>query len=106
RSVSRANIHHDTITGSGEHGIYFQDDNSRITNNDVRYNNGCGIKLASYKTDLYFHDDEVINKDYIGRDNIIANNISPQNSTGGSTSNAGIYLQAPLKNIMVTDNIA
>jgi len=102
RNVSGLHIHHNKIYNSGEHGIYFQGDNSIIEHNEIYGNHGSGIKLASYTTQLY----NIKNaSDYVGHDNIIRNNLCYNNSiSANSSTGAGIYLQAPLKNIVVSDN--
>lgn len=100
RNVSNVHIHHNTISNSGEHGIYFQGDSSVIENNEVFDNYKSGIKLASYNTGLYNHPDSTY---YIGHHNLIKDNVCYDNAAGGGT-NAGIYLQAPLVDITVTGN--
>ena len=100
RNVSNLHIHHNTISNSGEHGIYFQGDSSVIENNEVFDNYGSGIKLASYNTGLYNHPDSTY---YIGHHNLVKNNVCYNNAAGGGT-NAGVYLQAPLIDIVVTGN--
>lgn len=103
RNVSRITISGNIIHGSGEHGIYFQGDNSIITNNHVTSNHGSGIKLASYTTGLFFYPDETEITAYVGANNIISDNIVSENGNPGDV-NAGIYLQSPLKHITVKGN--
>jgi len=103
RNVSNLHIHGNKIYNSGEHGIYFQGDNSVIENNEVFNNHGSGIKLASYTTQLYNYDNK--QESYIGHDNIIQFNKCYGNSMAASSSTgAGIYLQAPLRDITVSNN--
>ena len=104
RNVSEIWIHHNLLENNGEHGLYFQGDNSIIESNIAKDNYGVGIKLASYNTDL--HDwNETVDGVYLGHDNIIRNNITENNNTSGLNTNSGIYLQSPLKNIIVEGNI-
>lgn len=104
RNVSNLHIHHNKISNSGEHGIYFQGDGSIIENNEVFENQKSGIKLASYNTQLY-NDGTGKTENYVGHNNIVRRNkcynncINPKDKT-----NAGIYLQAPLRDIDVVDN--
>lgn len=100
RNVTKVHIHNNEISNSGEHGVYFQGDSSVIENNNVFNNYGSGIKLASYNTGLYNYPDSLY---YIGHGNLIKNNVCYDNATSGGT-NAGIYLQAPLIDIVVEDN--
>lgn len=100
RNVDNIHIHDNEVSHSGEHGIYFQGSNSLIENNKVHNNYKSGIKLASYNTQLYNWPD---NKYYIGHNNVIKNNEIYNNSDKPKT-NAGIYLQAPLKDISVLNN--
>lgn len=103
RNVSNLHIHNNKIYKSGEHGVYFQGDNSVIENNEIYENHGSGIKLASYTTQLYNYKGKT---PYIGHNNVIRNNKVYNNSTNpNDKTNAGIYLQAPLRDITVTDNI-
>lgn len=104
RNVSKIWIHHNKIYNNGEHGIYFQGDNSIIESNIVNENFNAGIKLASYKTDLFWHPDETPDQDYIGHNNIVRGNICNENTQVGGTA-SGIYLQSPLRDIIVSDNI-
>src|SRR5699024_10952305 len=103
RNVSGIKILENIITHSGEHGIYFQGDNSVIENNIVRLSRGSGIKLGSYTSDLYFYDDETVISDYVGYNNLISGNICSENGLNGEV-NAGIYLQSGLDNIIVETN--
>lgn len=105
RNVTKLHIHHNTILNSGEHGIYFQGDNSLIEMNTVNNNFKSGIKLASYDTNLYMHPTST--KDfYIGANNVLQGNNCEHNCMDEKDqTNAGIYLQAPLKNIKVEDNL-
>ena len=98
RNVSRMNIHHNTIHGNAEHGIYFQGDNSIICDNDVSFNAHSGIKLASYNDGLYFYEDETQPEYYVGYGNIVSNNQCNNNTEG-------IYLQTSLSDIVVSNNI-
>lgn len=104
RNVTNLHIHHNDIIKSGEHGIYFQGDSSLIENNNVSDNFRSGIKLASYNTNLYQH--PTLTRDpYFGFDNVIRKNICIRNTKDEKDStNAGIYLQAPLENIRVEEN--
>lgn len=104
RNVSRITITNNTIVASGEHGIYFQGDNSIIKGNIIRDCQGGGIKLASYDTGLYWYDEETPEIDYIGHSNIISDNICNNNGTLVGSTNGGIYLQNPLRNITVFNN--
>jgi len=105
RNVSKVHIHDNKISNSGEHGIYFQGDNSIIEKNEVFNNHGSGIKLASYTDQLYnVTEKEKIN--YLGYNNIIRNNRCYNNCRGvKDTTNAGIYLQAPLRDIEISGNV-
>ena len=105
RNVSKSIIDNNVIIQAGEHGIYFQGDNTSITNNKVFDCIGSGIKLASYNNGLSFYPGEVNDTDYIGHDNIIEGNIASGNGLTESSVNAGIYLQSPLKRITVKGNI-
>jgi parallel beta-helix repeat protein len=99
RNVDNIHIHNNAISFSGEHGIYFQGSNSLIENNKIFNNKKSGIKLASYNDELFN-----ASKDYyIGSNNIIRGNLVYNNVKENKTS-AGIYLQAPLKNILVENN--
>lgn len=91
------------IKGNGEHGVYFQGDNSIITGNICLENRGSGIKLAAYSSGLHWHNDEEPMIPYISHDNIISDNVCSYNRQA-PTVNSGIYLQAPLKNIIVEGN--
>src|SRR5690606_11224608 len=44
RNVTKLHIHNNTISNSGEHGVYFQGDSSVIENNNVFNNYVSGIK--------------------------------------------------------------
>lgn len=104
RNVSNLHIHHNKIYNSGEHGIYFQGDNSIIEFNEVYNNHGSGIKLASYTTSLYGYPDGRA-ASYIGHKVTVRNNTCYNNSIAkNSSTGAGIYLQAPLKEIIISDN--
>lgn len=105
RNVSKSIIDNNVIIKAGEHGIYFQGDNTSITNNKVFDCIGSGIKLASYNTGLTFYPGEVNDPDYIGHDNIIEGNIASGNGLSEGNVNAGIYLQSSLKRITVKGNI-
>src|SRR5690606_27310452 len=72
RNVKNLHIHHNKIFNSGEHGIYYQGDNSLINDNEVFSNNGSGIKLASYTTLLFEYSKS--NGPYIANNNITKNN--------------------------------
>ena len=103
RNVRRITISGNTIHDSGEHGIYFQGDNSIITNNHVTSSHGSGIKLASYTTGLFFYPEETEIANYVGSNNIVSDNVVSNNGDDGNV-NSGIYLQAPLKHITVKGN--
>jgi hypothetical protein len=104
RNVTNLHIHHNDITKSGEHGIYFQGDSSLIENNNVSENHRSGIKLASYTSNLFEHP-KMQRDPYLGFNNVIRKNICIGNSKDEKdTTNAGIYLQAPLENIRVEEN--
>lgn len=100
RNVDNIHIHNNVINFSGEHGIYFQGSNSIIENNKVYDNKKCGIKLASYSDKLF---NNVPSDYYIGENNIIRGNLVYNNVKENKTG-AGIYLQAPLKKILVENN--
>lgn len=105
RNVSNLHIYGNKIYNSGEHGIYFQGDNSVIEKNEVFNNFGSGIKLASY-TDQLYNVAEKERSRYIGHNNVIRNNRCYNNCKGQQdTTNAGIYLQAPLTDIEVSNNV-
>src|SRR5690606_33017184 len=55
RNVDKINIHNNSISYSGEHGIYFQGSNSIIANNKIFRNKKSGIKLGSYNDQLFNH---------------------------------------------------
>ncbi|MCC5937194.1 MAG: right-handed parallel beta-helix repeat-containing protein [Lunatimonas sp.] len=104
RNVTQLHIHHNTILNSGEHGIYFQGDNSVLEKNIVQDNFKSGIKLASYNTNLYPHEG-MAPRFYVGHANKILNNSCENNCRDTKDqSNAGIYLQAPLINIQTKGN--
>ena len=104
RNVTKLHIHHNEISGSGEHGIYLQGDNCLLEENTITKNYRSGIKLASYNTNLYQRP-EMRTEFYVGHHNTIRNNNCRDNSQDPKdTSNAGIYLQAPLTDILVEGN--
>lgn len=105
RNVSRITISNNTISNSGEHGIYFQGDSSVIEGNNIYGCAGSGIKLASYDTGLYWYDDETPLVPYIGYENKVSNNVCKNNTTLAGSTGGGIYLQAPLTGIVVDGNI-
>ncbi|GHB31491.1 right-handed parallel beta-helix repeat-containing protein [Mongoliitalea lutea] len=104
RNVTNLHIHHNSIFNSGEHGIYFQGDNSLIEKNTVNFNHKSGIKLASYSNNLFLHSSKAI-ENYLGNNIIVKDNNCDNNCKHTKDqTNAGIYLQAPLINIHVINN--
>lgn len=100
RNVDNLYIHNNVISFSGEHGIYLQGSNCKIENNKIYNNRKSGIKIASYNDQLFNYTSKF---NYIGTNNIISGNTIYDNSFENKV-NAGIYLQAPLKNIFVENN--
>lgn len=104
RNVSGIWIHHNEIAYSGEHAMYFQGDTSIIESNLVHHNQRSGLKLAAHQDGLYSYD-AVANGPYFGHDIILRNNVCYENvQTVNYWTGADIYLQSPLKDIMLSGN--
>lgn len=81
------------VSDNGEHGIYFQGDNTIVSDNVVHDNYNDGIKAGAHQTQLYQHSGH-----YVSHHNLISNNVSYNND------GCGIYYQTPFDHITITDN--
>ncbi len=93
RNSTGAIIENNRVSGSGEHGMYVQGDNTIIRGNMVNNNAVDGIKMGSHESDLYNHEGL-----YHLNTNIIDANICCDNGSNG------IYLQTPYENINIGSN--
>lgn len=103
RNSLRGVIHHNVITGSGEHGIYFQGGFGKIHANFTKNNSKSGIKIGGKKTNNFLDAEYPTDASFVCEDTKVFDNHSYDNQIV-STSNANIYIQENHKNLEIYGN--